>query len=83
MFDAAADHDAPRDLERYLADERRAAARRLLRIGVAALLFGTLGTIPLVRGWIEGGPIPNIAFAAPLLLVLGGLLTRYAVAASR
>jgi drug/metabolite transporter (DMT)-like permease len=69
---------------RYLATERAAAARRIGRVGLAALVLGAIGLVPLVDWWSHGGSAPPVALATPLLLAVGVLLTAYgAVARAR
>jgi hypothetical protein len=64
-------------IERYLADERRAGARRILGVGAGALVFGAIGLVPLWQWMNQGGAVPRVVFAAPLLLCIGAVLTVY------
>jgi hypothetical protein len=68
-------------IERYLSDERRAAARRILGVGAVALTFGAIGLVPLWHWLTEGGVAPRVVLAAPLLLCIGAVLTVYGLAA--
>lgn len=71
-------------IARYLEGERRAAARRILQVGVAALALGGIGLVPLADWWSHGGVVPRVVLAAPLLLCVGILLTAYgAIARAR
>ncbi len=58
-------------IEAYLASERRARPVRLLKVGLVALFFGLLGTGVLAHWFIEGGMVPQLVFAGPLLLLVG------------
>ena len=84
------DHPAPeigrgldeQAIERYLTGERRSAARRILTVGAAALAFGAIGLVPLWSWWTEGGMVPRVVLAAPLLLLVGLALTVYGLVAA-
>jgi hypothetical protein len=65
------------EIERYLRGERISAALRLLWIGAIALVVGSVGSLLVYRWWVNGGVIPNIVLAGPLLFLLGVPLTGY------
>ncbi len=75
--------DADSDLALYLASERRAAAWRVLRVGLVALVFGALGSVELWREWTSLGYVARVLLAAPFLVVIGTALTGWGAVARR
>jgi high-affinity Fe2+/Pb2+ permease len=65
------------EIDQYLRGERISAALRLLWIGAITLVLGSVGTLLVYRWWINGGVLPRIVLAGPLLLLVGVPVTGY------